>query len=432
MNFAFHTLGCKVNQFETQSLQLLLTEKGHSVVDDFSVADVIVINTCSVTSMSDQKSRRIIRHFSKTYPRAKLAVCGCMTQLSPDSISSVEGVVLVSGTADKKAFAEALSDLADKTPPPAELDKPLSRRTFELLPAGSLHGHTRALLKIEDGCSNFCTYCIIPYTRGPVRSMPRSNAISECEKLSREGYKEIIITGIEISSYGKDLKPKSSLVEIVALLCENFPDIRFRLGSIEPRIIDDEFCVKLKNFTNLCPHFHLSMQSGSDATLSRMHRKYDTARFLESVTLLRKNFPDCAITTDMIVGFPGEDESEFSESLSFIERCAFSSMHIFPYSRRNGTVADKMPNQITKKEKAERSSRASAVADKMKHEYLLSRVSKVESVLFEEINDGYWSGHAKNSVMVYVKSDDDLKNRVFDVKITSLFSDGLIGEIVRT
>ncbi len=431
MKFAFHTLGCKVNQFETQSLQLILSKKGHSVVDDFGVADVIVVNTCSVTSTSDRKSRRIIRHFAKTYPNAKIAVCGCLSQLSPDNISKFDGVSLVSGTSDKKAFAEALHRLSEGEKTELAIDKPLSRREFELLPAGGIFGHTRALLKIEDGCTNFCTYCIIPYTRGPVRSMPIETAVSECNKLLSEGYKEIVITGIEISSYGRDLSPKSSLSEIISVLCEKFPAIRFRLGSIEPRIITKEFCVKLSSFTNLCPHFHLSMQSGCDETLSRMHRKYDTARFYESVSLLRVHFPDCAITTDMIVGFPGEDEEEFSKTLSFIEKCKFASMHIFPYSRRAGTPADKMENQLTQSEKASRASIAAEVANRMKQEYLDSRIGKTETVLFEETNDGYWSGHAKNSVMVYVNTELDLSNTVCDVLIKETFKDGLLGEIIK-
>ena len=430
MKFAFHTLGCKVNQFETQSLQLILSKKGHSVVDDFAIADVIVVNTCSVTSTSDRKSRRIIRHFAKTYPNAKIAVCGCLSQLSPDNIAKIDGVSLVSGTSDKKAFAEALHRLSEGEKTELAIDKPLSRKEFELLPAGGIFGHTRALLKIEDGCTNFCTYCIIPYTRGPVRSMPIETAISECNKLLLEGYKEIVITGIEIASYGRDLTPKSSLYEIISVLCEKFPTIRFRLGSIEPRIITEEFCVKLSSFTNLCPHFHLSMQSGCDETLARMHRKYDTARFYESVVLLRKYFPECAITTDMIVGFPGEDEEEFSKTLSFIEKCRFASMHIFPYSRRAGTPADKMENQLTQSEKAQRASRGAEIANKMKQEYLNSRIGKTEAVLFEEIDNGYWCGHAKNSVMVYVKSDTDLSNTVCDILIKETFKDGLLGEII--
>ncbi len=431
MNIAFHTLGCKVNQFETQALELILSNKNHCIVDDFSKADVIIVNTCTVTSVSDQKSRRIIRHFAKEYPNAKIAVCGCLSQVNPESIKTIDGVSIVAGTSDRNRFVEEIEELAFVKHKDFTLDSPLSRREFEFLPAGGLHGHTRAMLKIEDGCSNFCTYCIIPYSRGPVRSMPIESVISECGKLSKQGYKEVIITGIEISSYGKDLRPKSSLTEIVTMLCSKFPEMRFRLGSIEPRTITEDFCVKLKNFTNLCPHFHLSMQSGCDETLLRMNRKYNTARFSESVMLLREHFPNCAITTDMIVGFPGEDEYEFEKTLDFIKKCAFSSMHIFPYSRRAGTPAAKMDNQVTKAEKTLRSRKAIALASKLEHQYLIQQKGQTHSVLFEEIIDSFWCGHAKNYIRIYVKSDEDLKNKILDIRISETFRDGLLGHPIQ-
>lgn len=430
MKVAFFTLGCKVNQFETQAVELMLSEKGHSVADNFSIADVIVVNTCTVTSTSDQKSRRMIRYFAKTYPNARIAVCGCLAQINPQSIQNINGVHIISGTADKKQFVESIEKIFDVKQHTLTLDNALKRRDFELLPSGGLHGHTRAMLKIEDGCTNFCTYCIIPYTRGPVRSMPLDEALNECQKLHNAGYKEVVLTGIEISSYGRDLKPKLTLMDIISKLCQSFPSIRFRLGSIEPRTITEEFCVRLKNFTNLCPHFHLSLQSGCDKTLERMKRKYDSNRFFESVSLLNKHFPACAVTTDLIVGFPGEDETEFIETLEFIEKCNFSSMHIFPYSRRNGTPAASMDNQITKSEKAKRAKRAAAVAKRMENSYLENLCGTVHSVLFEEISDGLWRGHAPNYVNVYVKSSENIHNCVYDVKILSVFRDGVLGEIL--
>ena len=430
MKVAFYTLGCKVNQFETQAVELMLSENGHIIVDDFSVADVIVVNTCTVTSTSDQKSRRIIRHFAKTYPDARIAVCGCLSQINPQSIQNIDGVHIISGTSEKKDFVNAIEDIYSVKQNSLTIDNALKRRVFESLPSGGLHGHTRAMLKIEDGCTNFCTYCIIPYTRGPVRSMPLEDAINECRKLSDGGYKEVVLTGIEISSYGRDLSPKLSLSDLIASLCETFPAIRFRLGSIEPRTITEEFCVKLKNFTNLCPHFHLSLQSGCDKTLERMKRKYDSARFFESVSLLNTHFPGCAITTDLIVGFPGEDENEFSQTLEFIEKCEFSSMHIFPYSKRNGTPAASMKNQITKSEKSTRAKRAAAVAKKLEDKYLNNLIGTEHNVLFEEISDGMWHGHAPNYANIYVKSSDDLHNCIRDVKILSVFRDGVLGEIL--
>ncbi len=430
MKIYFYTLGCKVNQFETQALSLLLSEHGHQVCENPENADVIVINTCTVTAVSDQKSRSAIRRFAKNYPAAKIAVCGCLSQVNPESIASIDGVSVIAGTADRDVFIENICSIANVNTANFTPDNSLKRRKFEYLPAGGLLGHTRAMLKIEDGCANFCTYCIIPYSRGPVRSLSPDIAVTECRKLHDENYKEIILTGIEISSYGRDLKPKTELSSLIFRLCEEFPDIRFRLGSIEPRTITREFCEKLYAFTNLCPHFHLSMQSGCDETLSRMNRKYDTERFYLSVSLLREYFPGCAITTDMIVGFPGETEDEFKTTLAFIEKCAFSSMHIFPYSKRAGTPAAKMQNQLTKAEKSARARRAADVAKRMENEYLQSLCGTVQSVLFEETCDGYLRGHARNYVRVYVKFDGELKNCVRDVKICVVYSDGLLGEVL--
>ncbi|MBQ9986288.1 MAG: tRNA (N(6)-L-threonylcarbamoyladenosine(37)-C(2))-methylthiotransferase MtaB [Oscillospiraceae bacterium] len=430
MKIAFHTLGCKVNQFETQALELILAQRGHSITGELSEADVIVVNTCTVTSVSDQKSRRTIRHFAKLYPNARIAVCGCLAQINPDSIKSIDGVSLIAGTSDRIAFVDKIEVINSVNEYNFTPDNALRRKVFEDLPAGGLYGHTRAMLKIEDGCSNFCTYCIIPYSRGPVRSMSPAKALAECSKLRAQGYKEIVVTGIEISSYGKDLEPKTNLIDIISTLCEAFGDIRFRLGSIEPRTITEEFCVKLKSFTNLCPHFHLSLQSGCDETLKRMNRKYDSERFFESVTLLREHFPGCAITTDVIVGFPGETEEEFSQTLRFIEKCRFSSMHIFPYSKRNGTPAAKMSDQIMRAEKTTRSRRAINIAKNMEAEFLSMHKDSEQDVLFEEMNDGYWTGHTPNYIRVYVDSRDITKNDILRVRICEPFKDGVLGEIL--
>lgn len=429
MNIAFHTLGCKVNQFETQALGLLLSERGHNITEDFSLADVIVVNSCTVTSTSDQKSRRIIRHLIKEYPNAKIAVCGCLSQVNPESIKEINGVSLICGTSGRSEFVDNIEKITTVNNNSFTPDNALKRRDFEILPAGGLQGHTRAMLKIEDGCSNFCSYCIIPYSRGPVRSLPPKKAYDECLQLMSKGYKEIIITGIEISSYGRDLTPKTDLTDLIAFLCKKFPDIRFRLGSLEPRTVTEDFCEKLKGLENLCPQFHLSLQSGSDATLIRMNRKYDTTRYFESVSLLKKHLPNCAVTTDLIVGFPGEDETEFSETLSFIEKCGFSSIHIFPYSQRKGTPAASMPNQLTRSEKAARVRRASKVSKSMEKSYLESQLFRELSVLFEEKTDNLWSGHSENYIRVYVESDNNLKNKVIKVSPSSLYRDGLFCKI---
>jgi len=308
------------------------------------------------------------------------------------------------------------------------LDAALKRRSFEVLPAGALEGRTRAMLKVQDGCCNFCTYCIIPYTRGPVRSAPVELAVEQARELARQGYREIIVTGIEIASWGVDLPGKPAFSQLITSVCQAVPDLRVRLGSLEPRIITAELCQTLEKLPNLCPQFHLSMQSGSDTVLKRMRRKYDTARYLESVELLRRYFPGCAITTDMIVAFPGESEEEFAESLEFIRRCDFADMHIFPYSRRPGTPADKLPGQHPNAVKEARSKAAIAVAQEMNVAYRQAMIGKSVQVLFEEQEGDYDIGHTPNYVKVYVPATGR-HNQLLEVRVTALWNDGLLGEV---
>ena len=430
MRIAFATLGCKVNQFETQALELIAKEKGHTVVQFSESADVFVINTCSVTAVSDKKSRQLIRKTIRANKDSVIAVCGCFSQANPEGAAGIEGVHVVSGTNDKRAFFDMIEKTVNDRRKKVSVDKALARREFEVLPAGGLSHHTRAMLKVQDGCVNFCTYCIIPYTRGPIRSMPFELAVSEAKRLESEGYREIIITGIEISSYGVDLKPKRDIVELVAEICKAVPNVRIRLGSLEPRTIDGRFCNLLKDFKNLCPQFHLSLQSGCDATLARMRRKYGTARYFESVKLIRENFLNCAITTDLIVGFPCETDEEFEETMAFAEKCDFQMMHIFPYSKREGTPAAKMQGQIEKSIKEERASFASAVEMRMRRAFWFKQVGKVCSVLFEELYDGMWQGHSENYIPVRVKSDLDLKNKVLNVEIKKVRDDYLTGVLI--
>jgi len=306
------------------------------------------------------------------------------------------------------------------------LDQALKRRSFEVLPAGGLEGRTRAMLKVQDGCTNFCTYCIIPYTRGPIRSAPVELAVEQAQQLAAQGYREIVVTGIEIASWGADLPGKPKLEVLLSAICQAVPQLRIRLGSLEPRIITDEFCKALKGLPNLCPQFHLSMQSGCDTVLARMKRKYDTARYYQSVELLRQVFPRCAITTDMIVAFPGETEEEFSQSLDFIRKCNFADMHIFPYSRRPGTPADKMPGQHPNAVKEARSRAAIKVADEMHRSYCEAMVGTSVSVLFEEPEEGYFTGHTPNYVKVYVDAQQ-LHNIEAPVTVTKVFRDGVFG-----
>jgi len=335
---------------------------------------------------------------------------------------------VIGGSAQREEFLAQLLQTATDRQPRQLLDKALARRSFEVLPAGGLEGRTRAMLKVQDGCVNFCTYCIIPYTRGPVRSAPPELAVEQAKQLAQQGYREIVITGIEIASWGADLPGKPGLGVLLQAVCEAVPHLRIRLGSLEPRIITPEFCAVLKDLPNLCPQFHLSMQSGCDTVLARMKRKYDTARYLQSVQLLKDTFPGCAVTTDMIVAFPGETEEEFSHSLSFIRRCGFADMHIFPYSRRPGTPADKMPGQHPNAVKEARSKAAIAVAEEMKQAYLQNLIGTRLDVLFEEPEEQYFTGHAPNYVKVYV-SDPVQPNTIAPVTVTELFRDGVLGQL---
>ena len=427
MKFGFYTLGCKVNQYETQAMEQLLTQMGHTVGNFSDACDGYIINTCSVTAVADKKNRAVIRRCRRENPNAVIGVCGCYSQHDPAALEKL-GVDVVGGSAQREEFLEKLLQTAADRQPRQSLDEALRRRSFEVLPAGGLEDRTRAMLKVQDGCVNFCTYCIIPYTRGPVRSAPLALAVEQAKELAAQGYREIVITGIEIASWGVDLPGKPGLGVLLQAVCEAVPHLRVRLGSLEPRIITAEFCKILRSLPNLCPQFHLSMQSGCDTVLARMKRKYDTARYLESVALLKAAFPGCAVTTDMIVAFPGETEEEFAESLAFIRRCGFADMHIFPYSRRPGTPADKMPGQHPNAVKEARSKAAIAVAEEMKRDYLQDLIGTRLEVLFEEPEAGFFTGHAPNYVKVYVP-DPVASNTVAPVLIKERFRDGVLGQL---
>ena len=430
MRVAFYTLGCKVNQYETQALEQLFAGRGHTLVPFEGEADAYIINSCTVTAVSDKKSRQVVRQARKRAPDAVVALCGCYPQTHPEDMENLP-VDLVAGTGDRVKFVELVEQAwAERREKITALDDAMKRRTFEPLPAGGLEGRTRAMLKVEDGCVNFCTYCIIPYARGPIRSLPLADAAAQAAKLAEEGYRELVLTGIEISSWGRDLKDGTSLIDLVEAVCAAAPECRVRLGSLEPRTVTEEFCQRAAKLDNLCPHFHLSMQSGCDATLRRMNRKYDTARFFESVCLLREHFQSPAITTDMIVGFPGETEAEFVQSLDFIRRCAFAAMHIFPYSKRPGTPAAAMPDQVLNAVKEERARRAAEIAAGMEQAYLAQFAGQAEQVLFEEEREGLWRGHTTRYCEVRVPSGENLHNQLRQVSVTGVRDGYLEGEIL--
>ena len=423
MNIGFYTLGCKVNQYETQAMEKILAERGHKICALSEPCDICIINTCSVTAVADKKNRAVIRRLRRDHPHAVLAVCGCYTQHAAPKLEGM-GIDVIGGSAQRMEFLETVLETAQTRQKATVLDAALRRRSFEVLPAGGLEGRTRAMLKVQDGCVNFCSYCIIPYTRGPVRSAPLELAVAQAKELAAAGYREIVITGIEIASWGVDLPGKPTLDTLLTAVCRAVPNLRVRLGSLEPRIIKKSFCEKLSTLSNLCPQFHLSMQSGCDTVLERMKRKYDTDRYYKSVWLLNKYFPGCAVTTDMIVAFPGETEEEFGQSLSFIQKCRFADMHIFPYSRRPGTPADKMPMQHPNAVKEDRSRRAIAVAEEMNLAFRESMVGTVQEVLFEEVQDGLFVGHAPNYMKIYVEGKD-LHNEIRNVLVEKIHKDGL-------
>ena len=430
MKIAFYTLGCKVNQYETQALEQLVTQRGHSLVPFEEAADAYVINTCTVTAVSDKKSRQVIRRARKAAPDAVIAVCGCYPQTHPDDVEKL-GVDLISGTGDRTGFVDLLEREWSDRQPITALDDAFSRRTFEPLPAGGLEGRTRAMLKMEDGCVNFCSYCIIPYARGRVRSLPLDDCVRQARELEAAGYREIVLTGIEISSWGQDLEGKPELIEAIEAICQGLsPDTRVRLGSLEPRTITPDFCRRAAALPNLCPHFHLSMQSGCDTVLARMNRKYDSNRYYKSVTFLHEVYDRPAITTDLIVGFPGETEEEFQQTLDFIQKCAFSAMHIFPYSKRPGTPAAKLPGQVLNAVKEERAHRAAQIARTMQDAYLDSWVGETVPVLFEEERDGLWRGHTTRYCEVTVQSAQPLHNQLRQVRLTGRDGGALQGVLV--
>lgn len=427
MKYIIYTLGCKVNQYETQAMETLFAERGLSPAAPGERADAVIVNSCAVTAESGRKSRQALRRLAEENPGALRCVCGCWSQTDAEAAQGLAEVVW--GSADRRGFVDAVADALESRRPVLGVDEPFRRRVIEDLPAGAYEGHARAWLKIEDGCANFCSYCIIPYSRGRVRSLEAGRAASLAAGLAAEGYKELVLTGIEIASWGFDLPGKPGLADCVCAVAGAAPGVRIRLGSIEPTAVTEDFCARLAELPGLCPHFHLSMQSGSDGVLKRMNRKYDTAEFYAVCERLRRYFPGCALTTDLITGFPGESEAEFAETLAFIRKCGFAQMHVFPYSRRPGTKADALPGQLTHAVKNERARAAHEVALEMQREYLESCVGSVQSVLFESEKAPLCLGHAPNYMPVSVEGEG-LRGLVKNVKITAVEGQMLVGAVI--
>ncbi len=428
MKYIISTLGCKVNQYETQAMEGFLNERGFERAVPGEIADAVIVNTCAVTAESGRKSRQTIRRLRDENPGAVLAVCGCYSQLEPDAVQEI-GADVIFGAADREKLVDAVVRACEAGEKTRDIDEPFKRREIERLPAGAVDHRTRAMLKIQDGCVNFCTYCIIPYTRGRLRSLPCDEAAPEAKRLATEGYREIVLTGIEVASYGVDLPGKPGLADVIEAVAAACGDMRIRLGSLEPTVITEDFCRRLAATGKLCRHFHLSLQSGCDRTLKAMNRKYDTATFFEKTELLRKYFPGCALTGDLITGFPGETEEDFNATCAFLWKCRFAAMHVFPYSRRPGTPADSMPDQCPKRVKEERAHQAQRLCDSMHRDYLRSCVGQTLPVLFESEEDGSSTGHSDTYMPVKVKGTG-LRGQLRDVEIMEVSGDTLLGSFV--
>ena len=433
---AFYTLGCKVNQYETNAMEQQFIKNGYKVVDHHDFADIYVVNTCTVTNIAERKSRQMLRRVKDINKDAILVVCGCYAQVAKEELEKIPEIDIILGINEKNNIVEIVEDYIKKQVSKEEIVSDVSNQN-EFLDFGDVTytEKNRAVVKVQDGCNMFCSYCIIPYARGRIRSRKIESVVSEISKIAKLGIKEVVITGIHVASYGKDFEENIGLIDLLEAINKIDGIERIRLSSIEPNIIDEEFVKRLSKLEKICPHFHLSLQSGCDETLKRMNRKYTTKKYKEAVDLLRNYFPDVNFTTDVIVGFPGETEEEFNTTYKFLEEIKFYRMHVFKYSKRRGTVAEKMPNQIDGNIKEERSNKLIELSNKNENEYNESYIGKEVNVLFEEYENGYFRGYTTNYMMVNVpgKKEDEEKlvDHIFTVKILKNNEETreLIGEI---
>lgn len=427
---ALHNLGCKVNAYETEAMQHLLEEAGYEIVPFTQKADVYVINTCSVTNMADRKSRQMLHKAKKNNPDSIVVAAGCYVQTSEKEVLNDLSVDIVIGNDRKHDLVRLLEEYSMDSVNDTVDDINDGKHDFEELFIDQTKEHTRAFIKVQDGCNQFCSYCIIPYARGRVRSRRFENVIAEVERLAANGFKEVVLTGIHLSSYGVDFEEATGLLELIQAVNAVKGIERIRLGSLEPKIVTEHFASELSKFDKICPHFHLSLQSGCDATLKRMNRKYTTKEYERGCELLRKYFVHPAITTDVIVGFPGETEEEFEQTKAYLEHIHFYEMHIFKYSKRKGTRAAVMPDQIDEQIKAARSEKLIALGHDMSKEFRKFYIGKNEEVLFEEkavIGDKeYFVGYTKEYVKVAKKTDENLENQIVSGRISGMLTDEIL------
>lgn len=428
---AICTLGCKVNTYESEAVKKQFESRGYKNVDFNEYADVYIINTCTVTHLGDRKSRQMIRRTKQINPDSTLVVMGCYAQVAPEEVHKISEVDIILGTDKKAQVYDSVAEYLENKEK-LNLVCDISKKTdFEELEVTSYEGRTRAILKVQDGCNNFCSYCIIPYARGRIRSRSLESSLTEAKRLAEHGFTEIVLVGIHLGSYGKDTG--ESLLDLLCGINSIDGIKRIRMGSLEPTLFDDDFTKELAKLPKICRHFHLSMQSGCDETLKRMNRKYNTADYLASVNRIRAHFPDAAITTDIMVGFPGETDEEFEKTMKFVGEVSFAEAHIFKYSIRKGTVAEKMENHVAPEVKEKRSKRLIALTDKTREEFLQKHMGKTVTVLFEREykgQKGVYEGKTDNYITVIAKCEKDVSGEFMKVRIDAVKKDTVLGIIL--
>ena len=430
MKVAFYTLGCKVNQYETNGMIQAFLEKGYKIVDFTEKSDIYIINTCTVTSISDKKSRQMIRRTNQLNPEAIVVAVGCYAQVAKDKLEEIKDIDLILGISEKTEIIKYVEEEIKERNPKTYISDVMHQKQFVDFGSVNYTDKNRVAIKVQDGCNQFCTYCIIPYARGRIRSRKIENVKKEVEDLAQKGIKEIVITGIHVASYGKDLEENIGLIDLLEEINKIDGIERIRLSSLEPTLITEEFVKRLSKLAKICDHFHLSLQSGCNETLKRMNRHYTTEDFKKATELLRKTYPNVALTTDIIVGFPGETEEEFNITYDFLKEINFYKMHVFKYSPRHGTKAEKMPNQIDGNIKEERSKKLIELSDKNEINQNKRYINKNLDVLIEEFEEGYYKGHTTNYIMVKIQENtNNLQNKIVTVKIIDNEGIDLIGKI---
>lgn len=429
---SFYTLGCKVNQYETNAMEQQFIKNNYEIVENTQKADIYIINTCTVTNMAERKSRQMLRRVKEINPSAVLVVCGCYAQVAKNELEQIPEIDIILGINEKNEIVQIVENYMekmaeqDKRSQEAEIDDVSKQKEFLDFGDVTYTEKNRAVVKVQDGCNMFCSYCIIPYARGRIRSRKIESVVSEIKKIAKEEIKEVVITGIHVASYGKDFdnentSKKIRLIDLLEAINKIDGIDRIRLSSLEPTIVDEEFATRLSKLDKICDHFHLSLQSGCDETLKRMNRKYTTQIYRDAVATLRKYYPEASFTTDVIVGFPGETDEEFAKTYEFLKEIDFYRLHVFKYSPRRGTVAEKMPNQIDGNKKEERSNKLIELSNSTENKHNQSYIGKTVKVLFEEFEDGFFKGHTTNYMMVKVagveEQSDKFVNQILDVKI---------------